>query len=310
MDGTLPGETARLVRPMPEMEDWFHQYNAWSASRHGLWNNCRRAYHYRYIAAGLKDPGDIDVPHIRELKSLVPKNVIKGKLVHEVIQGQIDRLASGTVFDEEDAERQYTLGVQAYWDNALERVVEFHNSGRVDDAFFDGVLLDGLRQLQVFFRQVWPQLEGCDYLRHEEFDRFNVGNVAATVKLDYVAGSRDDDAIHVFDWKTGRFNPRYVGKSRLQMGCYVLWAMGYYGKQPEGIRSELVYLSSGQRVPFSFSMVQLRDIENVIKRDFAEMNRTYDIDGFPPNPRPWQCSGCNFSTVCPRSVGQIKSGGR
>ena len=310
MDGTLPGKTARLVRKMPELEDWFHRYNAWSVSRRGLWNSCRRAYYYRYIAAGLKDPGDIDVPHIRMLKSLEPKNVIKGKLVHEVIRGQIDRLVCGMAFDRDDAEKQYTLGVEEYRDNARERVIEFYNGGDVDDAFFDGIESDGSHQLRVFFGQVWPQLEGYDYLRHEEFDRFHIGDVAATVKLDYVAGSEVDDAIRLFDWKTGRFNPRYVGRSRLQMGCYVLWAMGHYRKRPEGVKCELVYLSSGQRVPFSFSMVQLQDIENVIKTDFAEMNRTYDVEEFPPNPRPWQCSGCNFSTVCPSSIGITKQGGR
>ena len=287
---------------MPEMADWFHRYNAWSVSRHGLWNGCRRAYYYRYIAPALLDPKGIDVPSIRALKALLPKNVVKGKLIHEVIQGQVDLITTGRAVDEDAAARQYTQMVGAYRDNARERLVEHHNGEEVEDAFFDCILSDGSRQLRVFFGQVWPQLQCYDYLRHEEFDSFDVDGAVATVKLDYVARSRDDGAIYVFDWKTGKPNPWNADGNRLQMGCYVSWAIEHYGKRPKDIRSEMVYLSNGERVPFSFHPTQLSRIRDVIIRGYSEMNASYDIATFNANPSPRRCAGCNFSTVCPHSM--------
>jgi CRISPR/Cas system-associated exonuclease Cas4 (RecB family) len=78
--------------------------------------------------------------------------------------------------------------------------------------------------------------------------------------------------------------------------------MENYEKEPEEIRSELIYLTTGVMRSYEFSVEQLEEIKRKIIEDFGEMNKTFDIDYFNPDPNPRKCLGCHFATVCPHSM--------
>lgn len=137
-----------------------------------------------------------------------------------------------------------------------------------------------------------------EYLRHEKFDRFKIGDVAAIVKVDYVCKTKEGKIV-LCDWKTGIDNVEY--ESDLQIGAYALWAMESYKKEPEDIRSELIYLTSGAMRTYEFSMDELNKIKGMIVADFGEMNKIYDINYFQPDPEPKKCLSCQFATVCRHS---------
>jgi len=284
---------------MVELEDWFYKYNAWSFSKHQLWGKCKRAYYYRYIGTAMKKSEGLDTLRLKKLKDLEPRFALQGKLIHEVLENQIGQHYLGRELSEEGAKIQYTQRVEQYRKMAKRTLIEYFNGEPVNETFFDNIRANGLDQISMFFGVIWPQLKDLEYLRHEKFDRFKVGDVESIVKVDYISKTKDGKIV-VSDWKTGVDNEEY--ESDLQIGTYVLWAMENYGKEPEEIRSELIYLTTGVMRSYEFSADDLEDIKRKIVDDFEDMNKTFDIDYFPPDPTPRKCLGCHFATVCPHSL--------
>jgi CRISPR/Cas system-associated exonuclease Cas4 (RecB family) len=284
---------------MVELEDWYYRYNAWSFSKHRLWSLCKRAYYYRYIGTAMKESEELDIPKLKRLKDLDPRFALQGKLIHEVLENQIGQHYLGRELSEKGAKVQYTQRVEQYRKMAKETLIESFNGETIDEKFFDNIRAKGIDQISMFFGVIWPQLKDLEYLRHEKFDRFKVGDVEAIVKVDYISKTKDDKLV-VSDWKTGADNEEY--ESDLQIGTYVLWAMENYGKDPEEIRSELIYLTTGVMRSYEFSVKQLEEIKGKIVEDFEIVNKRYDIDYFPPDPNPKKCLSCQFATVCPHSM--------
>ena len=284
---------------MVELEDWYHRYNGWSFSKHRLWNLCKRAYYYRYIGTALKKSKDLDISRLKKLKELNTRFALQGLLIHEVLENQIGQHSRGREMSENGAKIEYTQKVEEYRKRANDTLIEYFNGEPIDGALFDRIRVNGLDQISRFFGVIWPQLMDLEYLRHEKFDRFKIGDVAAIVKVDYVCKTKEGKIV-LCDWKTGIDSVEY--ESDLQIGAYVLWAMENYKKEPEDIRSELIYLTSGAMRAYEFSMDELNKIKRMIVADFGEMNKIYDINYFQPDPEPKKCLSCQFATVCHHSM--------
>jgi len=282
-----------------ELEDWFYRYNVWSYTKHRLWGICKRAYYYRYIGPALKNAGSLNTQKLKRLKKLNSRFALQGILIHEVIENKIGQSHLGREMSESVAKAQYTRRVEQYRRMAKETLTEYFNGEPMNEAFFDSIRTRGLDKIGMFFGVIWPQLKDLEYLRHEKLDRFKVGEVEAIVKADYVSKTKDG-IIVVSDWKTGASDEEY--ESELQIGAYVLWATQYYEKEPEEVRSELVYLTTGIMQSYEFSRRQLEGIERKIVDDFEDINRTFDIERFNPEPSPEKCLSCQFATVCPHSM--------
>jgi CRISPR/Cas system-associated exonuclease Cas4 (RecB family) len=280
---------------MVQLQGWFYKYNAWSFTKHRLWQECKLAYYYHYIARALQSPTNISVYKLKRLKGLDSRFVLQGKLVHEIIEQQIGQYHQKRKMSEDVAKDQYVQQVEKYRNNAQNSLVEYFNGEPVNQAFFDRIREDGLDQISMFFGVIWLQLESSDYLRHEEFDRFNIGNTGVIVKVDYVSKTKDGEIV-ISDWKTGSDNEKY--ENELQIAGYVLWATNYYRVIPGNIRSELVYLTTGQIHSYRFLEEELKEVEQVIISDFKDMNESYDIQYFEPSPNPRQCLSCNYASLC------------
>ena len=284
---------------MVELEDWFHKYNRWSFSKHRLWDECRRQYWYRYIGTALRTADDVDVARLKALRGLTPRAALEGMLVHDAIEKQMDRFAKGMNVSEESAGKHLVSEMAKFTGTPRDKIIEFHNGLEPPGDYFEQVRSGGIEKLGTFFRTIWPVIKESEHLRHEKFDEVSLGDVLATVKVD-LACRTADDMIVVYDWKTGRDNPAY--ESELQLGAYVLWATSYYDVGPENVRSELVYLATGNVRRHEFTTEQLERIGRLIVSDFKRMNRSYEMGAFAFDPYPWKCLGCRFATVCPRSI--------
>ena len=289
----------RKVYKTVELEDWFYRYNVWSYTKHRLWGICKRAYYYRYIGPALKSAENLNTQKLKRLKMLNSRFALQGILLHEVIENKIGQNHLGREMSESIAKAQYIQRVEQYRRVAKETLTEYFNGEPMNEAFFGSIRANGLDQISMFFGVIWPQLKDLEYLRHEKLDRFKVGDVEAIVKADYVSKTKDD-IIVVSDWKTGANDEKY--ESELQIGVYVLWAMQYYEKEPEEVRSELVYLRTGIMQSYEFSRGQLEGIKGKVVDDFKDINRTFDIEYFNPDPSPEKCLSCQFATVCPHSM--------
>jgi CRISPR/Cas system-associated exonuclease Cas4 (RecB family) len=232
---------------------------------------------------------------LKELKGLCPRDALKGKLIHKVIEDQISRWLSGEGMSDADAGENYARLVSEFKENALDRVTEYFNGQKVDNSLFDIILAEGLDQIDVFFKKVTHQLKNSKYLSHEKFDSFRLGDTEVTVKLDYL-GVKEDNRLLILDWKTGLDNVNRG--TEIQMATSILWALNSNCTDVDGICCRAAYLSSGKIREFKFLPEMLDEVKGIIESSFSEMNATYDFERLQPDPSPEKCKGCQFSILC------------
>ncbi|MDD4136653.1 MAG: PD-(D/E)XK nuclease family protein [Methanoregula sp.] len=280
---------------MAELDPFFFQINTWSFTKHRVWNRCQRQYYFEYIAPYVKSNPVVNPERIRYLKNFTSKFVVQGQLIHDIIDQQIQLHCENKPMDPGTALSEFSKKVLRYKNIGGETFTEYHNGEKIPSSFYAYIDENGKTCLQTFFGK-WPDYKSRECLRHETFDRFSIGDVAVTVKVDFV-GKMPDGTLILSDWKTGRDDDEY--ESELQMAAYVLWAMQYYRKIPDDIRTELVYLKTGGIKNYSFFWEQLVEIQEMIPREFGEMNASYEYADFLATPSQRECLSCKFAEVCP-----------
>jgi len=83
------------------------------------------------------------------------------------------------------------------------------------------------------------------------------------------------------------------------MASYVLWAKDHYQLSADQISTELVFLKTGATKPYAFFEEQLYEVQDMIPREFAAMNASFEYGDFPANPSQRECLSCKFAEVCP-----------
>ena len=267
---------------MAELEKYFFEHNSWSFTKHRVWNRCRRQYYFDYIAPYLKTPAPVDVNRIRLLKNYHSRFVLQGQLIHDILDEQIGLHCNKKPMDPAGAVNLYSQKIARNNMMADELFTEYRHGEPVDAQFFTAIERSGKACLEMFFETIWPKYRGREPLRHEEYDRFTIGDVDVLVKVDF-ASRMQNGTIVLTDWKTGADNDEY--ETELQMAAYVLWAMQYYNKGPDEIKSELVFLKTGETKPYPFFEEQLCEIQETIKTDFEAMNVSYEYAGFSGEAR-------------------------
>lgn len=196
-----------------------------------------------------------------------------------------------------EATNAFSKKVSLYKNIGGETFTEYHNGEKIPGTFYAAIDENGKTCLQTFFGK-WANYKNRECLRHEEFDHFSIGDVGVTVKVDF-AGRMPDGTIVITDWKTGRDDDNY--ETELQMSAYVLWAKEYYKVSADEIGTELVFLKTGATKPYAFFEEQLRDIQEMIPKEFAAMNGSYEYGDFPARPSQRECLSCKFAEVCPEA---------
>ena len=283
---------------MVELDKFFFEINSWSFTRHRIWNRCKRQYYYEYIAPYLKPPAPVDINKIRLLKVYNSRFVLQGQLIHDILNEQIKLHCDKKPMNPAVAVSTYSRKLAQNKMMADEMFTEYRHGEPVDSHFFTTMEESGKVCLDMFFETIWPDYESRECLRHEEFDKFRSGDVDVTVKVDFISRMLNGTIV-LTDWKTGADNDEY--ETELQMAAYVLWAIQYYQKSPDEIKSELVFLKTGKRKPYPFFEEQLRDVQDIITTDFEEMNASYEYGDFLPMPVQTKCLSCRFAKVCPKA---------
>jgi len=283
---------------MVELDNFFFQTNSWSFTRHRVWNRCQRQYYFDYIAPYVNPPAIVDANKIRLLKVLNSKFVLQGQLIHEILNEQIKLHCDRKPMNPTGAVSAYSGKVARFKMMADEMFTEYRNGERVDTQFFSTIDESGRAYLDMFFEKIWPNYQGRECLKHEEFDHFRIGNFEITVKVDFV-NRLQNGTIVLTDWKTGRDNDEY--ETEFQMATYVIWAMQYYQKRPDEIKSELVFLKSGETKSYPFFEERLHEVQDMITMDFDAMNASYEYEDFPARPVLRVCLSCRFARVCPEA---------
>jgi len=283
---------------MVELEKRFFDYNFWSFTKHRTWARCPRQYYFEYIAPYLKPPAPIDVNKIRVLKEYNSRFVLQGQLIHDIINNQITIHCDKEPMDPTGSYSYYSRRIAQNKMMAGEIFTEYRHGDRIDLEFFTLIEESGKICLHNFFENIWPEYKDRECLRHEEFDKFKIGDVDITVKVDFVSRKKDGTIV-LTDWKTGADSDDY--ETELQMSTYVLWALQYYLKSLKEIESELIFLKNGEKKQYSISEQWLNEVREIIKSEFNEMNASYEYEDFPPIPFPRECLSCRYARVCPEA---------
>lgn len=282
---------------MTELDPFFFTNTTWSFTRHRVWNRCQRQYYFEYIAPYVRSRPVVDPEKIRWLKTFTSKFVVQGQLIHDIIDQQIQRHCESKPMDPNEALHAFSKKVSLYKNIGGETFTEYHNGEKIPGTFYAAIEENGRTCLQTFFGK-WPDYRNRECLRHEEFDHFRIGDVGVTVKADLV-GKLPDGTLVLTDWKTGRDDDGYG--TELQVASYVLWAQERYQLSADKIRAELVFLKTGATKSCAFFEEQLREVQEMIAREFAAMNASYEYGDFPANPSQRECMSCRFAEVCPEA---------
>jgi len=276
------------------MDPFFFKINSWSFTKHRVWNRCQRQYYFEYIAPYIKSAPIVNPEKIRWLKNFTSKFVVQGQLIHDIIDKQIQLHCENKPMDLTEAMNAFSKKVSLYKNIGGETFTEYHNGEKIANSFFAAIDENGRTCLHTFFGK-WPAYRSRECLRHEEFDHFSIGDVGVTVKVDFV-WKMPDGTLVLTDWKTGRDDDDYG--TELQMAAYVLWAKEYYKLSADSISTELVFLKTGATKPYAFFEEQLCEVEDMISREFAVMNSSYEYGDFPARPSQRECLSCRFAEVC------------
>ena len=165
---------------MVELEKYFFENNSWSFTKHRVWNRCRRQYYYDYIAPYLKSPVSVDVNKIRLLKNYHSRFVLQGQIIHDILDEQIGLHCNKKPMDPAGALSLYSRKIAQNKMMADELFTEYRHGEPVDAQFFTAIEKSGKVCLDMFFKNIWPKYQDRESLRHEEYDRFSIGDVDVT----------------------------------------------------------------------------------------------------------------------------------
>lgn len=281
---------------MPRLDPAWKGNYGWSSSSDRLWNSCKRAFFYRYVANWQSAVEHPPADRIRRLKALTGLRMLEGRLTHEAIENAIQQHRLGREIKLGPLLFFYESHMRPFLESTAEEVTEAFNGLRVQEDFLNFVLEDGKRQLETFVRVVWPQLVDLQYLEHEEFENFYIDDLKVNVKVDYVSRSRDGTIV-VTDWKTGR---EYVpAEDDIQLAVYGLWASSKYEVPLERVKLELAFLRTGRSIPVELTTDVVREVKEAVLASSAEVLAVDFLEDFPTAPTPEKCISCPFATICP-----------
>jgi CRISPR/Cas system-associated exonuclease Cas4 (RecB family) len=273
---------------------WKGRYG-WSVSSGRLWQTCRRAFYYRYVASWQSTTGASARNRLYQMKDLTPLAALEGRLVHDSVENLIQQHRLGRLLRAAPAQEQYSGLVGRYKQMARDLVAEAYNGLAVQEKYFDLILEDGRAQIANFVKIVWPNLADLEYLSHEQFENFVVGGVKVNVKVDYVTKSPDGKIV-VTDWKTGEERRE---ENELQLAVYGMWASSKYEVPLNLVMLELAYLKTGDSRPVKLDEEAIADAKEAILAGSAEVLAADKLEDFVTNPSPDRCIACPFARVCP-----------
>jgi len=280
---------------MANIDPKFQVNLAWAFSRHLLFQDCRRAYWYEYVATYDRDLDPTLRNKLWKLRALSNKRFLRGSLVHNAISEFLSHSAKERPMGEAELHQHLLQNIERWRRTARDMMAEYYNGLPVDQDFFDRLRTEGQEQLSMFLRVLWPPLSRLEYEQHEKPESFSFENVPVRVKVDLVSRS-PEGRVFVIDWKTGADDERY--QSDLQIGTYALWAAHKFGKNPSEIATDLYYLRSGKTVSLTATPAQLENVGATIKAEFQEFQRAVSMSENPPSPESDRCLACKYATVC------------
>jgi hypothetical protein len=219
---------------------------------------------------------------------------LKGSLIHEAINEQIKHHRLGRPVSSLAAKNFYLYKIGQVRKKQETFLVEAFNGYPIQEEKFDHATEDGLRQLDLFFKIIWHNYAGLQYINHEELESFLVGDIKVWVKLDLLSRNKDGHIV-ITDWKTGMIE----SEGELQGEIYTLWVKTRFNLPADQIVIEFVYLREPSIIQGRHTEEKLKECESRIILSAREILNMEKEEDFVASPEESKCLHCNFATICP-----------
>jgi len=299
---------------------------SWSATRHGMFESCPRAYFYHYyLALGrAKDADRVRSFEAKRLRSMTSVPMWVGSCVHDAIEGALKAARAGKPFAlDQQSEALLDRMRRDYResrDDLARRRRDYRNCVRFHEHEYGPVPSpEQWKQAAddaVGMFEAWAKMPYLEELREvtseqilgiEDLDSWVFHGVPVWVKID-LAFRDGEGRVHIVDWKTGR---KLTPDNPLQMTGYAVYAERRWGTKLESLAVREIYLRREE--PEKWCQIDARSIEAAQERilesirgmlgvlDDPAVNVAVEED-FPPAPADGKCRRCFFRAICPEKL--------
>ncbi|MBD3336941.1 MAG: hypothetical protein GF355_15620 [Candidatus Eisenbacteria bacterium] len=297
----------------------------WSVSRQRLYEECPRAYYFRYYGSweGWSSTAPPLARALYILKQLKSRQMWAGSLVHEAVEQLLQRLRAGDpcptdaapLAEETIANRMRPQFKEsrdgAYLKNPKGAVglVEHHYDQHVTADQWRTLADDVRRALETFVSRYAGPVAGLaqdDWLLLEDLESFAVDDVPVWVKCDLAYRARGGRII-IVDWKTGKRVPQ---PGSLQLGCYGLYAAERWNVDPSQVLVREINLTIGAEGSAGLARQDMETTRATISSGIRLLqSKLADVaenvahpDAFPAAAGPRQCRRCPYLEACPEGL--------
>ncbi|HKR99153.1 MAG TPA: ATP-dependent DNA helicase, partial [Candidatus Dormibacteraeota bacterium] len=208
-----------------------------------------------------------------------------GTLVHGVLQAAAAQRGSGALVDGD--------AVATLWQQAWEQ----SRGPKGLHAELRGL---GEEQLRRYIAS--PAWQDARILRAE--DRFVMQLPGGDVVGRFDRVDADGGVATVIDYKTGRPKPEESARRDLQVRAYAVAAAER--EQAERAAVELHFLQTAEVTRVVFDNRALDKAKYQVAATTAEITASWRDGYFPPRPSQWQCSRCEYRTVCDEGLATVQ----
>lgn len=308
----------------------------WSTSRDGAFQRCQRQYWWQYYGSwgGWDRGAPAEAREAYVLKNLSTRWAWVGTVVHGAIEALLRRhqQAAGDAGELAfEKPRLPSVDVEAEVEALTERMrAQFRESreghyrarpkrafGLVEHEYADAVpraewqamnekAREALRSFLV--SDLFQRIRASDarrWLPIEHLGQFDFEGTPVWAVLDFALRT-PEDAVEIYDWKTGAVDP--VG-NRPQLVCYALYVQAAHGVPPERVTTQLVYLGPKPEThAVHVGPSDIQEVMHTMRTSIGSMRmRLVDParnvarkDDFPLTDDLEKCRVCSFRRLCHR----------
>ena len=299
---------------------------SWSKSRDEEFRECRRKYFYdRYASWGGWDkdaPKEARMAYV--LKNLKNRWAWKGETVHHIVEDVLKSFQNGRPVELDTAlsrltevmRRDYKSSkAKKNWENPKNNLGLFEHEyeKQISDEVWKEIHDSSAECLKHFYgSDLFKELVADDkksWLVIEDLEEFKFDGAKIYVKLDFAR--LKNNKIEIFDWKTGKTGS---DAATVQIGAYVMYAMGKWNVPVENVRAFLLNLTDSKpsvdEQPVNQALIEsttatisnsIRGMRELLMDPAKNIPKPRENFSFTENTK--LCGYCNFYKICEKWIG-------
>lgn len=304
---------------------------SFSFSRKSTFDTCKRQYFLNYYGSrnGWFKSSPDRTKETYYLKKLSNIYTWAGNIVHDIIQGMlVDMRDSGKRPDLDEAIAKTKSMLKDQYRESHKRAKLWESKqwgwtklfGLKEHAFGEGVPKDKRVMVKdriiscltnFFSSDIYQNIINSDPANWKSIDEFSTFRIPLDSGFKIPVYSVPDFAmlkdgkLYIYDWKTGKENPKY----KEQLSLYAVYAKMFWNVEPENIVCDIFYMLPNKVVRVDISPDTVEKMISGIKSGATEMiamlqngdpvaDQPLEEEEYPLTSNRSGCFFCTFSSIC------------